>query len=84
MNNIKWVADYHLERVEHHQGKIAEIQKICQHDDVKASYGSNTGNYDPSNDSYWINVECLDCSKKFRAYSEDNKEEYLKWSARVK
>lgn len=53
---------------------IAEEQKKCPHKNVKTKTGSNTGNYDPSSDCYWVDVECHDCGK-FMHYS-DHTEEY--------
>ncbi len=42
---------------------IASLQKECTHPNVKKEYKSNTGNYDPSCDSYWIDYRCPDCNK---------------------
>lgn len=31
----------------------------------KKKYGSNTGNYDPHEDCYWIDMECTICGSKW-------------------
>lgn len=44
---------------------IKFLQDDCQHKNLNKEYKSNTGNYDPSCDSYWIEYECLDCGKRW-------------------
>lgn len=39
------------------------IQKNCKHLNHTEKHGGDTGNYDPSQDCYWTNFECLDCGK---------------------
>lgn len=43
--------------------QIAELQSLCTHLDVTKKYKGDTGNYDPSADSYWIEWRCPDCGK---------------------
>ena len=45
------------------QGQLATLQELCQHPNVEKTYKGNTGNYDPSADSYWIEWKCPDCKK---------------------
>ena len=56
--------------IEKHQWKWADaerkLQLICTHLNVEKKYDSNTGNYDPSADSYWIDFFCPDCRKRWR------------------
>ena len=42
------------------------LQSACQHPNVEKKYGGNTGNYDPSADSYWIDWKCPDCVAYWR------------------
>jgi len=51
--------------------KIEDIQKACSHPEaaVTKEAGSNTGNYDPSCDSYWYDYFCNCCEKRWREYS---------------
>ena len=35
----------------------------CKHPNLEKTHKSNTGNYDPSADSYWIEFKCPDCNK---------------------
>jgi hypothetical protein len=47
------------------QDKIKTIQDSCSHPEqcVTKKYGSNTGNYDPMADCYWIDFKCSLCEK---------------------
>lgn len=48
--------------------KISTIQSECSHPmSARVSLpGASTGNYDPSNDGYWVDHECLLCQKAWR------------------
>lgn len=46
--------------------EMAKLQATCQHPDLIKKYDSNTGNYDPTADSYWIEFRCPDCRKRWR------------------
>ena len=48
--------------------KMIKLQNKCEHPNVNKKYRSNTGNYDPTADSYWIEYDCLDCDRR---WSED-------------
>ena len=41
--------------------KILEIQSNCSHRNAVSKLESNTGNYDPDANSYWVTVNCPDC-----------------------
>lgn len=43
-----------------------DLQKQCNHVNVDETYKGNSGNYDPSADSYWIEYKCSDCGKFWR------------------
>ena len=45
--------------------ELAALQAACTHPSVNKKYCGNTGNYDPSADSYWIEFSCPDCRKKW-------------------
>lgn len=50
------------------QKKIAEIQRLCSHP-VSArtmSSGGSTGNWDRSQDCYWVDHHCQLCDKQWR------------------
>lgn len=51
----------------YHQQYVA-LQEECTHPNVTEKYGSSTGNYDPSNDGYWIDYYCPDCDKKWTEF----------------
>ena len=40
---------------------IASLQQSCFHTDRLKEHQSNTGNFDPSDDCYWIKYTCPDC-----------------------
>jgi hypothetical protein len=42
---------------------IKSLQDKCKHPNVSKTYKSDTGNYDKSQDSYWIEFKCPDCEK---------------------
>lgn len=48
-------------------GKIMDIQAGCPHpiEHLYVEYKSDTGNYDPSEDSYWKECHCKWCDKKW-------------------
>ncbi len=47
------------------EDQIRVIQEKCSHPEeaVDKKYRSNTGNYDPSADCYWIDFKCGLCHK---------------------
>lgn len=45
--------------------RLQLYQESCAHLNVDKVTESNTGNYDPSQDSYWYNCKCLDCNKQW-------------------
>jgi hypothetical protein len=52
--------------------ELAAIQKTCPHDNKTGRYGSDTGNYDSSNDYYWINAHCEDCDRTWSIYNDED------------
>lgn len=52
------------------QSLIREVQRNCPHDNVTVAHRANSGNYDPSADSYWVDVDCLDCGSSM-SYDAD-------------
>ncbi len=53
-------------KIKNLQSQINTIQLLCPHENVIKKYGANVGNYDPSEDSYWIDCRCEDCDKIWR------------------
>lgn len=45
--------------------ELYELQTTCTHPMPNKKYGGNTGNYDPSADSYWIDWDCPDCGHRW-------------------
>jgi hypothetical protein len=48
--------------------ELANLKKLCKHENVKREFKSDTGNYDPSKDCYWVDHYCPDCGAKWRVY----------------
>lgn len=67
-------------QIEKLEKKVSVHQSSCDHKNCKIKYGSNTGNYDPSADCYWITADCLDCGKYMNFDSDRDKENYRKYS----
>lgn len=49
--------------IHHLQNAKKFIQDNCPHENLVGTYKSDTGNWDRSNDSYWINFHCNICDK---------------------
>lgn len=43
--------------------RLKTLQESCSHSNTTKEYKGSSGNYDPTNDRYWINWHCLDCDK---------------------
>lgn len=50
-------------------------QNTCTHpiDKLVKNYSSNTGNYDPSSDIYFVNVKCTVCNERWSASTSASK-----------
>ncbi len=60
--------------------RLKEIEKACPHKNYKSEYHSNTGNYDQWGDTYWVNVNCLDCGKFMQFDSEEDRVSYVNFA----
>lgn len=61
--------------------EIAAIQQVCPHEDLQGEYKSDTGNWCPDDDSYWIDTECLDCGKRW--HIESTQPGYRQFNGRI-
>ena len=52
------------------------IQENCPHKNKEGEYDSDSGNWCPDDDSYWISARCLDCGKTFHIDSKRDKNDY--------
>lgn len=52
---------------------IFRFRENCTHDYVKIKACSDTGNYDRSQDSYWYEIECKCCEKRWSEEQRDSK-----------
>lgn len=51
--------------------ELLKISAECPHLDLTYKYNGVSGNWDKSNDQYWIDWKCHDCSKSWTT-SQDN------------
>lgn len=70
-----------LDSIRISESQLKEIRDECEHENFESNNLSNTGNYDPSCDSYWVDVKCLDCGKTMSFDYDNDKEDYRKFSA---
>ena len=47
---------------------LENLQEECIHEHKRIEHKSDTGNYDPSDDIYWVEHECFDCGKFWMEY----------------
>lgn len=47
------------------QTELKQLQEECGHPNLEKKYGSDTGNYDRSQDCYWTDYNCPDCGKRW-------------------
>jgi len=52
------------------QKRKDKIQAKCPHVNAVKNYDSNTGNFDPNDDQYWVCFNCLDCEKQWTKHSK--------------
>lgn len=57
---------------------INEAQEECLHEELEGKFESDTGNWCSSEDSYWVELNCKICEKRWVIYSDDP--EYRKYS----
>ena len=72
-----------LKQFERIADKICKLRDECPHDSVIAKYRGDSGNYDPNDNTYWVEVNCDDCGKYFSVYENKDPEGYRKWGDRV-
>lgn len=63
-------------KIAKHYKAIHDIQEACEHpaEHLTKKYGANTGNYDPSCDSYWADFKCQYCGKSWRGEQEERRD----------
>jgi hypothetical protein len=51
---------------------LSELQKECNHSgDLTYKFNGSSGNYDRSQDSYWIEWKCNDCGERWNTTQEN-------------
>lgn len=52
------------------QDELIDVQSSCKHENTTKTNGGNSGNYDPLDDSYWVDFKCHNCLKSWRVYND--------------
>lgn len=52
-------------RIEKANADLKNLQNECPHENVIKNQRGSTGNYDPSDDCFWIEYSCPDCGKRW-------------------
>ncbi|SOK58350.1 hypothetical protein [Yersinia phage fHe-Yen9-04] len=52
--------------------ELLKFQEECTHEYVQIRARSNTGNYDPSQNSYWYEIKCKCCNKRWDEDQSDS------------
>lgn len=60
--------------------QIKELQSQCTHENFTGTYECDIGNWCRGDDSYWINLTCLDCDMRRHVSYEVNEAEYRRLS----
>lgn len=55
----------HLNKVNTH---IEMLRNQCAHPDATCEYGADVGNYDPSENCYFVKYTCPDCGKRWTRF----------------
>lgn len=70
MSRVKIIAK--LKKIKELRVQVQDLQSQCPHENVILKPGSNTGNWDGF-DSYWFDIECEDCLKRWHEDQETSK-----------
>lgn len=62
--------------------ELRQVQEACPHSSKEGQYKSDTGNYCPEEDSYWIAAKCLECNKVWSIDSKVDNVEYYTFTGR--
>ena len=73
-----------LKKIKKYNEQLRMLQSTCPHENVKACYDASTGNFDPSDDNYWLIVSCKDCEHQMCFDYIKDSENYQKFSKFVK
>jgi len=70
LQDTKSVVEHINQLIKEKQNELQKIQDNCMHLNKTKMYKSNTDNYDPTRDRYWVEYHCLDCGKRWNEVSE--------------
>ena len=51
--------------------QITDLRKKCSHQNLTYKYGGSSGNWDKSDDCYWIDWNCEDCGHSWNTSQEN-------------
>lgn len=65
-DQVRASVGIHQRKIEECQNRIEILrEEHCSHSDVDRVNKSNTGGYDPNNDSYWAECKCNICGDRW-------------------
>lgn len=65
MSNIKNARERIINQMTVLANELRRLQTSCPHPNYEKVAKSNTGNYDPSQNSYWYDCTCHECGKNW-------------------
>jgi hypothetical protein len=71
-SEVKYYREKLEARIAEIQILIKQLQGVCPHDNLTYKYGGDSGNYDRSQDEYWIDWHCNDCEKRWTTSQENS------------
>ena len=63
MKTIAEQIQKYKDKIKRAGDKITDLQNSCTHIGVRYKFRGDAGNYDPSDDFYWIEWTCPTCNK---------------------
>lgn len=61
MKTIKKIRKKILKNINEQWEKLRILQLECSHENATKKYCGDTGNFDPADNIYWIEIKCPDC-----------------------
>ena len=79
MNEIRQQRLYFEGRMHYWYSKVKALEEVCPHSNVDVKLKGDSGNWCPAEDSYWVEVDCLDCGFRGSYDSKDSPDLYRYW-----
>ena len=69
-----------IKKIKKYNEQLKVLQSECPHENVSAFYDASSGNFDPMDDKYWLEVTCKDCDRHMSFDSTEDPDNYRKFS----